>query len=165
MQVGELSDGQRQEISTSLGCNYRIPWTPEEVSEATRCSFPGHEVYEAVIALPNLLKNFEVDFEYGRKYVNILHLNYNYVHKARGREVIQKLQYTYRSLVNFKRDFEKAGQVMYTSDTVAEWLLVYLVPQLDELYDFLVKTKQILQESDWRPRPLPVVLKNYPDTI
>ena len=67
--------------------------------------------------------------------------------------------------MNFKNEFEKAGKVMYHEDTISEWLLVYMIPQLDELHNFLVKTKQMLLETDWKPRPLPVVLKNYPDTV
>ena len=150
---------------SGMGCLYRLPWTEEEVGENQQCVFPGHEVHDTVIRLPKLLKSYQADFEYGKKFVNTLHLTYNFAHRARGREVFNKLYEDYRALVNFKKNFEKASQGIYYEETIAEWLLVYLIPQLDELHSYLTRLKEVLNETDWKARPLPVVLKNYPDTI
>ena len=163
---GRLNPEKRVKISNQLGCSNSLPWTPEEIYDNNIvCEFPGHEVYEAILTIKNLIKNLEPNLEFAKKYMTPLNLNYNYVHKARAYEVLEKLNYDYVALNRFKNRFIEAAQIVYRNDTIVEWLTVYLIPHLDPLYDLILKTKEIMKETSWKPRPLPVTLRQYPDFI
>ena len=99
-----------------------------------QCSFPGHEVYESILPIVNLVKSAEESIEFVRKYMTPINVNYNYLHKQRAHECLQKLGGDYYALVQFKDRFTRAARTMYTNDTIDEWLAMYLVPYLDPVY-------------------------------
>jgi hypothetical protein len=166
MKSGWLSDTKKNEITHRLGCNGQIPWFgTDSVRMQIRCTFPGHEVYETILALPSLLKKLKNDLEYAKKYLTLLNLKYGYLHKKRTAEVFDNLNQNYLSLNQFRKDFIDACRTMYTPDTALEWLTVYFVPDFDELFNMLNRIKELSSQNSWLPRPLPVVLKQYPDII
>lgn len=100
--------------------------------------------------------------DYTALYVSPLSLNYDYLHKKRASECVGKLSIAYQTMIQFQNRFIDACQLMYHNDTAVEWLEVYFTPQLDRLYSTLLKIKQLSdQTNDWKPRPLPVTLKQY----
>ena len=166
MQYGPLNEQKKNEITNRLGCTGKIPWdSPPFYTAPFSCTFPGHEVYEAVIPLSFLIKLLQTNMEFAEKYMTPLNLNYNYIHKQRAIESLEKIMYNYESLNGFRKTFIAASQSMYNNDTIVEWLTVYLIPHLDKVYDMIVKTKQGQKENDWKPRPLPVTLRPYPDNL
>jgi DNA-binding transcriptional regulator/RsmH inhibitor MraZ len=66
------------------------------------------------------------------------------------------------SLINFKDAFTKACETMFFDETAKEWLEVYLIPHLDKVYKMISSIKSLSSQNTWNPRPLPVVLNNYP---
>lgn len=166
VQLGSISNEQRVSISHELGCQNQIPWTREEVSgNYMSCTFPGHEVYEAILPINHVLRAAKENVDYARKYVSIISISYNYVHKARAHEVLPRLQSSYESLNQFKKRFIESGKKYYWDDTIYEWLEVYFIQSLYELHDYIVNIKRILNENNWSPRPLPITIKNLPDKI
>lgn len=164
MQSGSLTPEKRDEITKQLGCAGQIPWDGN-VQYPITCKFPGHEVYEAMLPLQSVLLTFKTDMEFAQKYVSPMNLKYAYLHKKRTQEVLERLRYTYASMLSFKDNFLRACETMYWPDVANEWLLVYFIPQFDELYNMLVKVKELYTQNDWAPRPLPITLKQYPDTF
>jgi len=165
-QYGKLSEDQKSEITRKLGCAGQIPWFGQYHSyQSVKCTFPGHEVYEAILPLNDLIKNMQPNLEFASKYMTPLNLDYKYIHKQRALEVTEKLRYSYHSLINFKDQFIKACDTMYYPDTALEWLYVYLVPDLDKVYNILARIKELDSQNDWNPRPLPVTLKQYPQNF
>ena len=164
VQLGKITPEKRYEISNRLGCSNQIPWTLEEVYDGyIQCNFTGHEIYEAVLPINNLVKNLQYNMEFADKYMTPLNLDYNYLHKARAIEVLDRLKGDYYALTRFKKRFIEASQTIYWNDTIVEWLAVYLIPHLDPLYLKIDKIKKQLSKNEWLPRPLPVTLKTYPD--
>lgn len=97
-------------------------------------------------------------------YMSPLSLNYNYIHKKRASECVMELSRAYNAMIQFQNKFVKACDNMYNNDTAVEWLEVYFTPQFDKLYSTLVTIKKLTaQTNDWKPRPLPVQLKQYPN--
>lgn len=97
-------------------------------------------------------------------YMSPLSLNYNYIHKKRASECVMELSRAYNAMIQFQNKFVKACDNMYNNDTTVEWLEVYFTPQFDKLYSTLVTIKKLTaQTNDWKPRPLPVQLKQYPN--
>ncbi len=168
-QFGRITLEKRVEISKRLGCP-DLPFTFEEVvisifSQPVKCNFPGHEIYEAILPINNIVKSAQESLEMAKKYVTPLNLEYNYLHKSRTREVVSRLNGDYYSMINFKNTFTIAAQSIYSNDTISEWLAVYLIPSLDPIYEILTKIELKIETNDWRPRPLPVTLKTYPERI
>ncbi|CAF0942961.1 unnamed protein product [Brachionus calyciflorus] len=161
MQHGRLTEQKKEEISRQLGCTGQIPWDGN-VNYPITCQFPGHEVYEAMLPLQPILANYKADMEFAEKYVSPMNLMYAYLHKKRTSEVLDKLRYLYSSMSNFKDNFIKACDTMYWPDVANEWLLVYFIPQFDDLYNILSRVKNLSSQNDWAPRPLPITLKQYP---
>jgi hypothetical protein len=57
MQHGAITSDRKTQIGSQLGCLGTIPWTPQEIYfGATQCSFPGHEVYEAILPINGVLE-------------------------------------------------------------------------------------------------------------
>lgn len=46
MQLGELSNSMRLDISKELGCNGLVPWNGDRTFSYMQCNFPGHEVIQ-----------------------------------------------------------------------------------------------------------------------
>lgn len=165
-QHGRLSEDKKQSITRDLGCSSQIPWFGQHHSYASlTCTFPGHEVYEAMLPLGELLKSIQPNIEFAQKYMQPLNLDNNHLHKQRALEVKDKLNYNYQSLINFKDKFIKACDSVYYPDTAVEWLTVYLVPDLDKVHYILSKIKSLWVVNDWKPRPLLVTLKQYPQSL
>ncbi len=161
-QHGKLSEEMKNAITKKLGCTGQIPWFGQYFNyQMLKCTFPGHEVYEAILPLGDLLKSVEPNLEFAKKYMTPLNLEYHYIHKQRALEVVDKLKWNYQALLSFKENFISACETMYYPDTAIEWLTVYLVPDLDKVYYILSKIKDLYAENDWKPRPLPVTLKQY----
>ena len=166
IQLGQINEVARRQVDKDLGCMPSAPWTNEEIYDGhISCSFPGHEIYEVILTLPGIKRRYEEDFKFAKKYVTLVNLMFNYVHKARGREVVSKLEDDYESMVAFKARFESAALKLYNEETVNEWLTVNLIEDLDKLHSFLSKVQRALKETSWLPRPLPVKLKQYPSKI
>jgi hypothetical protein len=166
VQLGEVKQEMRFNISKQLGCAQLIPWTPDDVHDGyISCSFPGHEVYEAILPLKELMKNLEENLEFAQKYMSPISIKYNYAHKARAKEVMDRLQFTYSSMVRFKKNFIKACTNFYWEETIKEWLEVYFLPEFDSLYEYMKSIRIIMKENHWQPRPLPIITKNYPDSV
>jgi hexosaminidase len=162
MQTGPLNDAIKGEITRDLGCIGQLPWNGKDVYGSVRCEFPGHEVYEAILPIENVLRSYKDTMEFADKYMSPLNLRYGYLHKMRALEVMSKLNFEYISMNAFKDNFIKACNEMYWEDTAKEWLLVYFIPQLDRVYDLMVKIRELTPQSDWKPRPHPVTLRTYP---
>ena len=174
MQIGKLSEEKKNDISKNLGCNGKIPWWndwphPISLSELhnlpTSCTFPGQEIYTIVITLDNVIQNTRSNLEFAEKYLSDFQLNNNYIHKKRSEEVKAKLISDYRMLNEFRKHFIQASQKIYHNDTIAEWLDVYFMPHFEKIYFKLSKLEVANKEIDWKPRPLPVKLNDYPDFI
>lgn len=166
MQFGRITPEKKYEISSKLGCTNTVPWTLEEIYDGyIVCNFTGHELYEAVLPINNIIKNLQYNLEFADKYMTPLHLDYNYLHRARAVEVLDRLKTDYYALIRFKKRFSQAALKIYYNDTIDEWLAVYVMPHLDPLYMKIERIKKLLKKSDWNPRPLPVTLKTYPDFI
>ena len=166
VQFDEINAEMRYSISRDLGCSSRIPWTPAEVFDGyMRCNFPGHRVYEAILNLKSIQDNLKENLDFAKKYMTPVSLTYNYAHKARAREVVERLDYTYSSMRNFKKKFEEAATDLYWNETINEWLAVYFIPDFDSLYEYLKSIKNVMKQNNWLPRPLPIKLKNYPDYV
>ena len=166
MRSGSLSDTKKLGITRQLGCNNQIPWFgADSVNTQIQCTFPGHEVYEAILELPNLFQRLKNDLEYANKYVTSLNLKYSYLHKKRTAEVFDNLHGRYMELNQFRKNFINACETMYTPDTALEWLTVYFVPQFDELFNMVNRIRELSSQNTWLPRPLPVTLKQYPDNL
>ncbi len=165
MQVGRLSETKKREITTSLGCSGEIPWAGVASWSPITCNFPGHEIYEVVITLDQLVQNMKPNLEYAEKYLSNFQLNYNYIHKSRSQEVKEKLIHNYQALNSFRKRFIQACETIYYEDTIAEWLDVYFMPHFEKVHFKLSKLQEANQEKDWKPRPLPAKLKQYPDSF
>ncbi len=166
LQYGRVSAEAKFAIGRRLGCSTEVPWTPDEIYySAIQCSFPGHEVYEAVLPLAGLVRGLAEDMDFARKYLTPIHLNYNYLHKQRAQECLQKLSGDYYQLVQFRSRFVNAARTMYTNETIDEWLAVYVEPHLDPVYEMIKSVKAQLATSDWKPRPQRIVAKKYPDYV
>jgi hexosaminidase len=166
VQLGEINQDMRLNISKELGCVQLIPWTPEDVHDGyISCSFPGHEVYEAILPLQGLFRNLEENMEFAKKYMSPLSIKYNYAHKARAREVMDRLQFTYSSMLRFKKNFLNACKKFYWDETGHEWLEVYFLPEFDSLYEYMKSIRKAMKENHWQPRPLPHLLIDHPDSV
>ena len=164
MKYGNLSNTMKFNISRQLGCRQMVPWTPEAAQNSyLQCSFPGHEVYEAILEMKIVFDELKKSLEFASKYMSPISLKYNYAHKARAKEAIEKLELSYREMIIFKNDFIKACKEIYWEDTINEWLEVYFMPDFDKLYEFIVSIKKVMKENYWSPRPLPITFKNHPD--
>ncbi len=166
MQFGRITPDKKNEISNRLGCSSQIPWTLEEIYDGyITCNFTGHEIYETVLPINTLIKNLQINLEFSDKYMTPLSLDYNYMHRARAAEVLERLNMDYYALNKFRKKFIQVSQSVYWNDTITEWLAVYLIPHLDPLYMKIKRIKKLFDQTVWKPRPLPVTLKNYPDFI
>ena len=166
-QFGELTVDKRSALSRELGCSNTIPMIPEELSKLKymKCTFPGHEVYESIIPFKSVFESIKESLEFAEKYMSPLTIKYNYAHKARSIEVMQKLQSSYTTMLQFKKTFINACKSMYWDETPLEWLEVYFLPVFDELYQYMKAIKKAQKENDWRPRPLQHSIIEHPDTI
>jgi hypothetical protein len=168
MQFGELTMQKKLEISKSL-CfgNINMPWDmPFLTHIKLNCSFPGYKIYETILPLNYILFQLKTTFENVDKYSSPLNLDYSYFHKQRAVDLLKELKNSYISLNNFRKNFISSSEPIYNNDTINEWLLVYLAPYLDKVYDLSSKLKEgIDRQKDWKPRPLPVSLRPYPDNI
>ena len=175
MQYGELNEEKKSQIQSSiLGCNNQVPWWnswPHPVSLQdlynlpNKCNFPGHELYTIVIRLDQTIQNVKPNLEFADKYLSDFQLNNNYIHKSRSLEVKSKLLGDYQSLNAFRKKFIQASQPIYNDDTIVEWLDVYFMPHFQKLYFKLSSLEKAYKENDWKPRPLPLILKQYPDFL
>lgn len=130
-----------------------------------QCTFPGHEIYEAILPINTLIKNANENMEFSRKYMTPINIGYNYLHKQRAHECLQKLSSDYYALTQFMNRFSLAARTLYTNDTVDEWLAVYVVPHLDPVYEMIKSIKAQINTSDWKPRPQRIIVKKYPDYV
>jgi hypothetical protein len=103
--------------------------------------------------------------KFAKLYMTPLHLAYNYLHKSRAHEVLQKLVGEYHELRQFMERFRLAARTMYSEHTINEWLLVYVSPHIDPVQDMIASIRRHLDTSDWRPRPLNVTLRSYPENV
>lgn len=167
MQFGTLQPQQRLQISKSLCVgNTNIPWDiPFLVNVKLNCSFPGYPIYETLLPLNFILFQLKATFDNVDKYSSPLNLDYSYFHKQRVADLLKDLQKSYISLNNFRKKFISVSEPIYYDDTINEWLIVYLTPYLDKVYDLINKLKEGFKQNDWKPRPLPVTLRTYPDII
>jgi hexosaminidase len=163
LQVGPLSDSAKYEVWSKLGCKRPIPWYgATDAYGAIECTnLPGYEVYDALLPLENTLK-LQDSVEFAKKYMTPLNLDYNYLHKMRSIEVLNRLTREYFMLNIHRNIFLHACQNMYFEETGKEWIAVYLAPYLDTVYELMMRIKNLTEKNDWSPRPLPVQLKQYP---
>lgn len=164
MQYGVLTDERKNEITKKLGCTGQIPWYGK-ASYPITCTFPGHEVYEAILPLEATINTYKNDMDNIKKYISPMNYEYSYLHKKRTSEMMEKLNYNYMAMITFKNRFLSACESIFWEDTANEWLLVYFVPYLDELYNIMVKVKNASSQNEWKPRPLPITLKQYPNNF
>ena len=154
--LGKISNLKRVEISNKLGCSSPIPWTPEEIYDGyITCNFTGHEIYEAVLPINNIIRNLKSNLEFADKYMTPLNLDYNYIHRARAVECLERLisdYYALKSLFKFHSLF--IGMIRLLNGLP---FILYLI-----MIRFILRLKKLLKQNDWKPRPLPVTLKNYP---
>ena len=166
VQLGELTPQKRADLSSELGCDRTLPFTPEEIHDGViHCKFPGHEVYEAILPLNNVFNNLKENLDFAKKYMSPLSIKYNYAHKARSHEAMQRLELTYSNMLRFKKNFINACKNMYWDETPHEWLEVYFLPEFDALYKYMKGIRKAQKESDWKPRPLPHSMFNHPDSV
>lgn len=166
LQYGEVTMQMRMNISRQLGCRQTIPWTPEAALKSfIKCTFPGHEIYEIIVEMQILFDELAKSMEFARKYMSPISIQYNYAHKARAKETIEKLETAYDEMNLFKKRFIDACQTIYLEDTINEWLAVYFMPEFEKLYEYIVAIKKVWQENHWNPRPLPITLKQFPDSV
>ena len=164
---GSLNQQQVNDISNSLGCSFPIPWSIEEMkySRQIQCNFTGNEMYKVVLALEALIPAVNENIVFAKKYMSPMNMQYNYIHKARADEALPRLKSAYYSLNQLKNDFLSFGQKYYDNDTLNEWLLVYLVPHLDPVYEMISSIKSNEPKNDWKPRALNVTIRPYPDSV
>ncbi len=161
MQIGPLSDNDKSEVIKKLGCVGKIPWTGEDVYGSVKCTFPGNEVYSAVLPITNIFSQLDGVMEFAEKYMTPINLEYSYIHKMRAVEVSGRVKNQYASMMKFMDDFTKACDTMYWEDTAKEWLMVYFLPRFDPLYKMVKRMNEIREETHWKPRPMPITLKDY----
>ena len=124
--------------------------------------FPGHEVYEVVINSQYLAESSEITVKEVSKWVTPMNLEYHYLHEQRSEDSMLKLRNVHRVLIEFRDSFIKAGQTLYTNETINEWLLVYFEPMMDPVVEMMSKIKENMKRgTEWLPRPLNVKLKVY----
>ena len=166
IQLGELTDEKRADLSRELGCVGTIPWKPQELNNLNfKCKFPGHEVYEAMIPLNSVFESIKESLDFAKKYMSPLATKYNYAHKARSHEVMEKLSMSYAILLQFKKNFIRACKNMYWDETPQEWLEVYFLPEFDALHNYMKEIRKAQKENNWMPRPLPHLIIDHPDSI
>ena len=162
MQTGPLDEKMKNEITNELGCIGTLPWFGKDVYGAVKCGFPGHEGYEAILSIENVLRSLKETMEFADKYMTPINLQYAYLHKMRSIEVMNKLNFEYISLNTFKNNFIKAANTIYYDDTALEWLAVYFIPHLDKVFNMMEQIKALTPQDSWKPRPIPVTLRQYP---
>lgn len=167
VKYGSLTTTLINNVRDKLGCNSQIPWTLEEMkfTMQLKCNFTGHEIYKAVISLQALIPTINDHLDYAKKYMSPMNMIYNYVHKARADEVLPRLKSAYYSLNQLKIDFLNYGQKYYHNETLNEWLLVYLVPHLDPIYEMILSIKNSESKNDWAPRELNMTIRSYPNSV
>ncbi len=144
--IGEVNQTEAKKIEQDLGCNRPIAMNPKNMFDTSViCTFPGHEVYEAIIPMDSLIQTLASNIEFANKYITAVSINQNYAHVARAEESLHKLENSYAQLVYFQNKFIKACEKYYMSDTVAEWLDVYITPHLNNLYEYLKATKRVMK--------------------
>jgi hypothetical protein len=144
--LGQVDQATASNISADLGCNRPIPVRPNSFFDTSmQCSFPGHEVYEAILPISSTLQTLENNIEFANKYITPISINNNYVHVARAEESLQRLENSYQALMYLRQNFIDACQKYYLNDTVAEWLEVYITPHLNNLYEYLKATKSVMK--------------------
>ena len=161
MQVGELTEKMRDEITKQLGCNGPITWDGANINENINCDFPGHEVYEAILPIESIIDSTSKTMEFAEKYVSPISLENSYLHVKRTQEVMDRLIEQFDQLIAFKNNFLKAAETIYYEDTGNEWLRVYFIHHLDKIYDMIVRIKNGSHKNSWEPRPLQIKLRNY----
>ncbi len=133
-----------------------------ELETFIKCLFPGHEVYEAVINSEHLVKKSASTVKELSKWVTPMNLKYNYLHEQRSENSLSKLKYLRDELIEFRDSFIKAGQNLYTNETINEWLLVYFEPMMDPVVEMMERIEENMKSgTEWLPRPLNVKLKIY----
>ena len=164
---GDLNQLQIRKIRNKLGCTSQIPWSIEEInhSRPIQCKFTGNEIYKVVLALEALIPIINDHMEFAKKYMSPMNIQYNYMHKAKADEALPRLKSAYYSLNRLKNDFLNFGQKYYHNDTLNEWLLVYLVPHLDPIYEMILSIKNNESKNDWKPRALNITIKHYPNSV
>ena len=166
VQLGKITMQMRMNISRQLGCHQTLPWTPDDISNSfIQCTFPGHEVYEAILPMKIIFENLAENLEFARNYMSPISIKHNYAHKSRAKEVINKLKFTYNEMVKFKNNFIRACKNIYWEDTTNEWLEVYFMPEFSALYEYIKAIESVMKTNYWNPRPLPIEFKKYPDSI
>lgn len=166
LQYGRITTDRKYEIGKRLGCSADIPWTPEDIYFGSiKCTFPGHEIYEAILPINTIISRAKEDMDFSRKYMTPIHLNYNYLHKQRAHEVLEKLRSSYYNFIQFINHFKFAARTLYTNDTINEWLAVYVSTELDPIYDMILDIQKHIDTKDWKPRPQKIKLREYPENI
>lgn len=101
-------------------------------------------------------------FDFAKLYISPVSINYNYTHRRRFIEVKTRLDPLYYHLLNYRNQFIAGSESIYNSDTVIEWVTVYVDPYLDKIFHLLNVILRQTKDHDWSPRPLPITLKKYP---
>lgn len=168
VKYGTLSKKKISEINNDLGCNWPAPWTLGEVESTgsmISCNFTGNGLYKTVLSLMNILPQVKKDYENAQKYMSPMNMKYNYIHKARADEILPQLELSYQNLIRIKDDFIQYGKELYWDETINEWLLVYLLPHIEPVYEIINTIKQNRPVNAWKPRPLNITLKDYPQFV
>ena len=165
---GTLTQEKISKINNDLGCIVPLPWTLEEAEYrygSMSCKFPGNEIYKLVVSFAYLVKNVEKDLDFAKKYMSPTNVIYKYLHKARADEALTSLEVSYSNLVNAKNNFINEAEKIYWDETVKEWLLVHVYPHMDAAYKMIKTIKDNKDTQAWKPRPLNITLKDYPNYV
>ena len=119
-------------------------------------------MYEAVINSEHLAKKSASTVKELSKWVTPMNLKYNYLHEQRSEDSLSQLKYLRDELIEFRDSFIKAGQNLYTNETINEWLLVYFEPMMDPVVGMMERIEENMKSgTEWLSRPLNVKLKVY----
>jgi hypothetical protein len=155
MQLGEINEEKKNQITMNMGCNGKIPWSHQELESnfMITCNFPAHEVYEAILPLNNVVSSIQPNLEFAKKYMTTVNLDNSYLHKARAYEVLTRLDYNLNTLKAYKNRFIESCKKYYWDETIYEWLEVYFMSHYKDVNYIVKKIRKNIQINDWKPRP------------
>ncbi|CAF1453758.1 unnamed protein product, partial [Didymodactylos carnosus] len=148
----------QQYVDKSLGCNTHVHTQIQEYSDqrSPQCTFPGADIYEAIISLQNIWKQVEQSEQFADKFVTDLHLKFKFIHVKRSEESLEQLKPCLQILDAFLQRFQTAMDKIFPPQVAIEWLETYFMQRYKKIknrVEFIEKA--IEEQKTWKPRPIP----------
>jgi len=124
------------------------------------CQFPGSRIYQYVQQLKmsqqNLKQNLLDDYQL-RGWASSFNIVHNYSSAWYLDQVVDKVQMSLNDLQSLARALRTELSKVFEDDTVDEFLMEYLEPEIEQLQTIFNNAKRIAQIRTFPVRPFPIV--------